>query len=208
MSNDQPSAAPGTTPRRLPRRLTRALLARFRKDRSGVTAVEFALVSLPFFAILFAILEVALAFWTSQLMESMVADAARQVYTGQFQRDNPGNDPQQLARAFKKLICGADAAGNDANRYGLFDCHGKIKIDVSAADAFPTGIEPPINKTTGLLDTSDFAVRRSGPNQIVVVRAVLEYPVFVSLLNTNQGNLSNGNRFLMATAAFRNEPFQ
>jgi hypothetical protein len=35
----------------------------------------------------------------------------------------------------------------------------------------------------------------------------VEYPVFVSLLNPNQANLTNGKRLIMSSATFRNEPF-
>jgi Flp pilus assembly protein TadG len=203
MSNDLPSSPPG----RPPRRFRRALLARFRRDASGVTAVEFGLVALPFFAVLFAILEVSLAFWTSQVMESMVADASRQVYTGQFQQANQGKSAAQMAEAFKDLICGTSVVdGRKVNRFGLFDCHGKLQVDVRAYTSFPGPIQAPI--TDGALDTSGFGYQNSQPSEIVVVRAALEYPVFVSLLNANQGNLTNGNRLLMATATFRNEPFQ
>jgi Flp pilus assembly protein TadG len=133
MSNDLPSSPPG----RPPRRFRRALLARFRRDASGVTAVEFGLVALPFFAVLFAILEVSLAFWTSQVMESMVADASRQVYTGQFQQANQGKSAAQMAEAFKDLICGTSVVdGRKVNRFGLFDCHGKLQVDVRAYTSF------------------------------------------------------------------------
>ena len=40
----------------------RRLLRRFRGDRSGATAVEFAMVSVPFFGLLFAIFETAFVF--------------------------------------------------------------------------------------------------------------------------------------------------
>ncbi|WP_188312086.1 TadE/TadG family type IV pilus assembly protein [Salinarimonas soli] len=205
-----PAAPPDPTPPPSPpRHVRRTLLRRFRRDANGVTAVEFSLVAMPFFAILFSILEVSLAFWTSQVMESMIADASRQIYTGQFQlqASNQGKSAAQLAEAFKDMICGTEVKdGQKVNRLPLFDCHGKLKIDVRSYSAFPGAITPPV--TNGALDTSSFTYQNSQPNEIVVVRAALEYPVFVSLLNTNQGNLANGNRLLMATATFRNEPYQ
>src|SRR4051812_47106857 len=42
--------------------LTQPILCRFRKNQSGATAVELGLIALPFFALLFAILETALGF--------------------------------------------------------------------------------------------------------------------------------------------------
>jgi hypothetical protein len=41
----------------------------------------------------------------------------------------------------------------------------------------------------------------------VVVRAAVEIPIRVSLLNPNQANLKNGNRLVMGTSTFRTEPF-
>jgi hypothetical protein len=41
----------------------------------------------------------------------------------------------------------------------------------------------------------------------VLVRVAVEYPVFATLLNPNQANLTNGKRLIMGTATFRNEPF-
>ncbi len=39
------------------------LLGRYRRDSKGATAIEFAFVALPFFALLFAIIETALVFF-------------------------------------------------------------------------------------------------------------------------------------------------
>ena len=74
----------------LSRRSRRRLLRHFLRNREGATAVEFALVALPFLAILFAIIELALNFWVTQVLENAVSDASRRIYTGQFQQENPG----------------------------------------------------------------------------------------------------------------------
>ena len=42
-----------------------------------------------------------------------------------------------------------------------------------------------------------------GPGDIVVVRLFYQWPIYVSLLSNMTGN----NRLLVATSAFRNEPF-
>jgi hypothetical protein len=46
------------------------------------------------------------------------------------------------------------------------------------------------------------------PGQIVVVRAMYQWPVFLGPLGFNLSNLANGDRLLMATATFKNEPYQ
>ena len=47
-----------------------------------------------------------------------------------------------------------------------------------------------------------------GPGDIVVVTLYYQWPIYVSLLSNNLSNLSGNNRLLVATAVFRNEPYQ
>ena len=86
----------------------------------------------------------------------------------------------------------------------LFDC-ASVKIDVRPYDA-ANKPPPPIN-SAGELDPSFGAYTAPKPDEIVVVRAAVEIPVRVSLLNPNQANLKNGNRLVMGTSTFRTEPF-
>lgn len=164
-------------------------------------AVEFAMISVPFFALLFAILECALVFWTTQVLETAVADAARQIYTGQFQAANTATAPADLPDKFRAEVC--------KNVVAMFDCT-KLKVDVRTYASFPNGVSSPIvTDPSGVrqLDPAFGQYQAPGPKQIVVVRAAVEYPVFVSLLDANKSNLNATTRLLMATAAFRTEPF-
>jgi Flp pilus assembly protein TadG len=181
------------------RRVARNVVSRFRGDERGVTAIEFGMVATPFIALLFAIIETALTLWTTQVLDTGITNAARRIYTGQFQQDNAATtDPNQLATKFREEICKSVVA--------LLTCD-KIKIDVRAFDSFPNQNAPPPIKN-GQFDSENFGKYESpGANKIVVVRAAVEYPVFVSLLNPNAANLQNGNRLLLATATFRTEPF-
>ena len=49
---------------------------RFARNQDGAAAVEFGLVAAPFLALLFAILETALVFLASEVLETATADAA------------------------------------------------------------------------------------------------------------------------------------
>ena len=62
-----------------------SLLRRFRRNRGGSAVVEFALVAPMFFALLFAIIETALVFFASQVLETVTKDSARMILTGQAQ---------------------------------------------------------------------------------------------------------------------------
>ena len=46
--------------------LVRKPLRRFRRDRRGSAAVEFALIATPFFALLFAIIETSIVFFAGR----------------------------------------------------------------------------------------------------------------------------------------------
>jgi Flp pilus assembly protein TadG len=78
---------------------TRNALRRFRRNRRGSAAVEFALVAPLFFGLLFAIIEVALMFFASQVLETVTQDSARLVLTGQAQ------GAALTDVDFKKIIC-------------------------------------------------------------------------------------------------------
>ena len=81
---------------------------RFRRNRRGSSAVEFALVAPVFFALLFAIIETVIVFFAGQVLETGVRDAGRQLYN--HQRDQlslypsgqrcDGKDRRELERFF------------------------------------------------------------------------------------------------------------
>ena len=68
----------------------------FRRSDSGATAVEFAIVAFPFFALLGVIIETGSMMFTEFGLQSAVQEAARQARTGQAQT---GAGPQRLTRA-------------------------------------------------------------------------------------------------------------
>lgn len=185
----------------------RSLLKRgragFARDERGSAAVEFGLIAIPFLAIIFAIVETALAFWSQQILDTALNDAVRQLYTGQFQKANSGTtDPTTLLANLKKAMC----SPNGVKRPTIFDCS-KVVLDVRRLDAFTGGTPPPSAIDKGAINPKFSGYDSTAPKEIVLVRAIVEFPVFVKLMNPNQANLSNGNRLLMATAAFQTEPY-
>jgi Flp pilus assembly protein TadG len=167
---------------------------RFAKGEDGIAAVEFGIVAAPFLALMFAIMETALVFFANQTLETAVADSARLIMTGQAQS---GGFTQQQ---FKDAVC--------AKIFGLFDCAGGIQIDVKTyAGGFSTvGTANPID-ANGNLQTASFGYQPGNACDIVVVRLMYQWPVYVSLLGFSLADLAGNKRLLMATAAFRNEPF-
>jgi Flp pilus assembly protein TadG len=165
---------------------------RFARGEDGLAAVEFGIVAAPFLALMFAIMETALVFFASQTLETAVADSARLIMTGQAQ--SAGFTQAQ----FKTAVCG--------RVFGLFDCDAGIKIDVRTYSGFSSAnTSKPIDANKNL--TNDFVYSPGGPGEIVVVRLMYEWPVYASLFGFNLSDLSGSKRLIMATAAFRNEPY-
>ena len=182
------------TKRLIPARLLRIeTVRRFARGDDGIAAVEFGIVAAPFLALMFAIMETAIVFFASQTLETAVADSARLIMTGQAQQSS------FTQQQFKNAVC--------AKILGLFDCANGIKIDVKTYTSFSSiSNAKPIDANGKLL--TNFGYTPGNPGDIVVVRLMYEWPIYVSLLGFNLADMSSGKRLIIATAAFRNEPYQ
>lgn len=168
------------------------ILRCFARREDGATAVEFSLVALPFMAMLFAIIESAIVFFAGQTLEAAGTDAARLIMTGQAQTAGMSQS------AFKSEVC--------KKIVGLFDCAGGVYVDVKTYTNFSSAnTSNPVSN--GTLDKSNFAYQPGGPGSIVVMKLYYEWPIYVSLMNAGLSNLSGNKRLLVATMAFRNEPY-
>jgi Flp pilus assembly protein TadG len=170
----------------------RNILRRFRRSRAGSAAVEFALVAPVFFALLFAIIEVAIMFFASQVLETITQDSARMIMTGQAQ------SASYTQAQFQAYACSQIPA--------LFSCS-NLYVDV---ENYPTGFSSIVinNQITGGNFTSaNMQYNPGGPGAVVVVRMFYQWPLFVTGFGFNLSNLSGNKRLLVATAAFQNEPY-
>jgi Flp pilus assembly protein TadG len=175
----------------------RTVLRRFRRNRRGSAAVEFALVAPVFFALLFAIIETGIMFFANQVLESITQNAARQVLTGQAQANNYPDGPAFTSN----VVCPAGSPPP-----ALFTCS-NLFVDVKSYSSFSSVV---INSqiVNGSFDPSTLTYSPGLPGEIVVVRFFYKWPLFVTGLGYNIANLSSGNqRLLVATAAFQNEPY-
>jgi hypothetical protein len=73
-----------------------------------------------------------------------------------------------------------------------------------APGASITITEPIVNGS--LAGNFTYALPPSGSPNTIVVRAFYQWPIYVTRLGFNIGNLNGGKRLLSATAAFRVEP--
>lgn len=176
-------------------------LRRFRRNRHGSAAVEFAFIAPIFFALLFAIIETALMFFAAQVLETGTQDAARLMLTNQAQGANmtQAQFQQNLCNRIKSLFtCDDNPAGPLVVTVRAYPANSLIP----AAD-----LAPPINGGN-FVNTSVYQMPKSG--ETVMIRAFYQWPLYVTQLGYNIANIgantSNAKRLLAATTAFRVEP--
>jgi Flp pilus assembly protein TadG len=173
-------------------RLVRALRTMRRSER-GVTLVEFTMVALPFFILLFGIFEVGFVFWGTYELENATEDAARLIRTGQVHAG--GIDEA----GFKTRICSRVSL--------LANCASKLRVDVQSYDSF-AGLTPPSPfDANGGLKQNGFSYAPGGARQVVLVTSFYEWPLLNIISSMSLSNMASGNRLLRAAAVFRNEPF-
>ncbi|TIW23251.1 MAG: pilus assembly protein [Mesorhizobium sp.] len=172
----------------------------FFSDRRGSTAMEFAMLAIPFALLVFAILESCISFAGQEVMANVTDDVARQLRTGQLQRSNV------TEASIKQLIC---------SRLEIMvakDCPGLL-VDLreypSFADAATAGfkiVDGDIVLTQGASTTTP-AVSPGLAESINMLRVFYKWPVMTDFLAQSMANLKDKKTLHFASVTWQNEPF-
>ncbi|MDJ0512246.1 MAG: pilus assembly protein [Methyloceanibacter sp.] len=171
---------------------------RFLRNERGGSALEFALVAGPLIFLLLAVIQVGYVYFANFALDSAVAAGARLIRTGQVKANEID------ASLFKEAVC---------NQFvGPLSC-GKLALDVRSYDDFSeaaAGLTPALDDEGNVNNNTNFDPGNA--EEVVVIRAF--YPLELASLfppdmwlNALQ-NMDNGDRLLVSTAAFRNEPYE
>jgi len=164
--------------------------------REGVAAIEFAIVSLPFLALLLSMLEIGILVMASTAIEAATTNAARQIRTGQLQQTGANN-----AAGFRSLVCG------DMSWISSADCNANLSVDVRTFSSFSAvNVTPPISGNA--IDTTQLTFSDGAPCDIVLVRVFYPWTLITPLLEPGLPNLGPNQRLLTTAIAFRNEDYQ
>jgi Flp pilus assembly protein TadG len=175
------------------RRGSRRPIARFGCDVSGASALEFAIIAIPLLWLLFASLQVGLMYSANFTLEGAAAHGARFIRTGQAQNQNfDAND-------FKAEVCD--------HLNAMLSC-GKLMLDVRRFDSFSESeLTEPLDASGNM--KTDFSYDPGVGGDVVIVRAFYQWELPAGLPSAiSVGNMNDNSRLLIATAAFRNEPFK
>jgi TadE-like protein len=191
--------------RRLGRSMWRAQLRlrKWHKDEAGLTAVEFAMVSLPFVMLLFGTIAVCLYFFTVFTMENAVWQAARAIRTGQYQQGlgiYAGlKTDEDRKKAFKAALCQKSPA--------YIECEKAVVMVQSNSGGFGS-ISPPLCASGGsMVDQAKAEFNPGGASSVVLVTVCYPWSFGGKLPFLASSNLSDGSLLIQASVTFRTEPF-
>ncbi len=183
-----------------------AIAVRYFRDTEGATAVEFALVSVPFLGLLFAIFETAFVFFTAQTVEAATAEAARQVMTGQAKAL-----AGQTATTFRNSYICSPVAPMVRILPSYIDCS-TIVVDVRVATNWSTS-----DQSKSFMSDATNSYCTGNGSDVIVLRVGYYMPVYLSVLSMNglglgqtskvTSGLTNNKHLIVATSVFQNEPF-
>jgi Flp pilus assembly protein TadG len=193
--------------------LSRYVSRPFTRDQRGATAVEFALIALPLFFLLFAILELGLIFVLNLNLSNAAASLGRELKLGEVIAPGASvttsNGTQLDLSDFKTAIC---------NKIGLVPsatCMNQLQVDVRTLSSFQNQT-PPNPISGGTFSTSGLCYYSGPASSVVEFRAYYLWPIVTpillsSLVNvtsvaTGSGTSSGAWFAVSATEVFKNEP--
>ncbi len=187
------------------------------RSRDGAAAIEFALLAIPYFLIVFAIIETFVAFTAEQVISNAVDTLSRQIRTGQITND-PNKSSYTTDQMFRTAFCNQISVLITCPATELTSATAsRLYLDVESYTSFasmPTAI-PRLSSTDPYSDinTKGFAFAPGGAKTLNMVRAYYRWQVITDLLRPYLSNIrpSDGSMpttyLIVATAAFQNENY-
>jgi Flp pilus assembly protein TadG len=181
-------------------RLTRC----FARNEAGFTAIEYAIICVPFFFLLIGAMSVSLYFFTCSTIANAMSSAARGVLTGQFQQSigaySGASTLQQQEAVFKSALC---------SKLPAYVTCGNIIILAQANNTFG-GISQPSCATNGVITTQTAAntlFNVGGSSSVVLMTACYPWSFGGHLPYFPIGDLNGGAFLIQSSVIFRTEPY-
>ena len=163
-------------------------LGLFHRKEDGATAVEFALIALPFFGLLSMVFETAAMLFTDISLQNGVNQTARLIRTGQVQT-------QSISQArFREILCG--------NVAFYIDCS-KIRLYITKSTS------PNFTNRTNLMNATGETPQRwevGAASEWTLVQVSYDWKLFIPQISM-LANVGSDTRRIVAGALFRNEPY-
>ncbi|MGO7211947.1 TadE/TadG family type IV pilus assembly protein [Rhizobium ruizarguesonis] len=184
------------------------------RSRDGAAAIEFALLAIPYFLVIFAILETFVAFAAEELVSNGVDTMSRRMRTGQITY-NLGRTTDMNRAQFRQAFCDEISI--------LLRCSAsevatpsKLYLDVqtfSTFSAIPTTIPKLSTDKYADINTAAFKYAPGGAGTINMVRAYYRWEIitdlvrpYITTIRPADGSMPS-QYLIVATAAFQNEQY-
>lgn len=182
---------------------------RFIRSRDGAAAIEFAILAIPYFLVVFAIIETFIALLGEQLIVNATDTMARRLRTGQISNTISRED-------FRKQFCAEISVLITCSAAEL-KTPSKLYIDLRRFNNFADIPKTIPLKPTGQtfdLDTASFGFAPGGPSTINMLRVYYRWQVitdlvrpFLTRIRPADGSMPS-HFLIVATDAYRNEAYQ
>ena len=166
----------------------------FRRDSRGATAIEFAMLVLPFAMLSFAILETTVTFTAQQLLSNASDKISRQIRTGQITLTNT------TAAQFRAMVCSEISIIVGTNCPELVYDLKHYNTFAEVPKSIPIGADGDIDSTGFTYDPGDDGTINS-------LRLFYRWPVMIDFMRSSMSNLPNNKTLLFSTVTWQNEPF-
>ncbi|EJN05288.1 TadE/TadG family type IV pilus assembly protein [Phyllobacterium sp. YR531] len=169
----------------------RGLLSRFIGNRSGTVAIEFGMIALPFFFMIFSIMEVGVGFTAQQAMVNSTDKIARQVLTGELRTAD-----LSMANLKAKICAGLLMPEKDCPN---------LVVDLRSYTNFAAIPKTLPIKANGDVNSAGFVSTPGGAGTINHLRVFYRYPVVTDFLSRR---IEGTKRILIfSSATWRNESY-
>lgn len=170
------------------------LTRRWTREKEATTAVEFALVALPFIIMIIGTVEMALMFTAQSLLEAGTATASRMIRTGQIQQS--GGDQQQM---FEDTLCGFVEV--------IIPCE-EIQYNVVNLPNFGDAADMPDAEFDEDGNMEDQGFDPGNANDVVLIRVSYTYPIVTPMMQPVLTNTSDHNTIMLSTVVLQTEPYE
>ncbi|WP_246317296.1 TadE/TadG family type IV pilus assembly protein [Hyphomicrobium methylovorum] len=177
------------------------LFRRWRNDRSGSTAVEFAIVAAPFFMFVFALIGISYYYFVINSVEKGMDQSSRLIRTGQAVSDKMTVDQ------FKKKIC--DGAGDwiKCENLQVF-----VKHYANWAGLVSDAPQECLDSNQVIIQNTTpgnqlIAIESGNASDVVIVTACYLWKFTANFPFLKIGNMKNGSMMVQSATAFRSEPY-
>ena len=168
----------------------RQLLRRFCRKEEGATAVEFALIAIPFFLVFMALFEMSTMLLAQYELQQAMTSAARAIRTGQARTGLSLSDFRDSYVCPHLTFVRCEKIKIEAKNFSSFGAVSYTKADEKYLD----------DKSKKL----PFSI--GGPSEVMAIRLYYKWKFFTPLIGQFMGKSGN-SRYLMTGTVFRNEPY-